>query len=122
MLNDALELLAMSTAGARGPEGGGRAEGGDQAAGSHRRESRPAGGRRGPPAVTSRYPGPVERPDDEARRRRIGIALVVLAIALFIAELVALAFGLLEIAALIFLIFVGGWFALRSYQRRTGRA
>lgn len=64
----------------------------------------------------------MERPDDEARRRRIGIALVVLAIALFIAELVALAFGLLEIAALIFLIFVGGWFALRSYQRRTGRA
>jgi hypothetical protein len=64
----------------------------------------------------------VERPDDEARRRRIGIVLVVLAIALFIAELVALAFGLLEIAALIFVIFVGGWFALRSYQRRTGRA
>jgi hypothetical protein len=64
----------------------------------------------------------VERPDDEARRRRIGIVLVVLAIALFIAELVALAFGLLEIAALIFVIFAGGWFALRSYQRRTGRA
>jgi len=64
----------------------------------------------------------VERHDDEARRRRIGIVLVVLAIALFIAELVALAFGLLEIAALIFVIFVGGWFALRSYQRRTGRA
>ena len=85
-------------------------------------KSRPAGGRRGPPAVTSRYPAPVERHDDEARRRRIGIVLVVLAIALFIAELVALAFGLLEIAALIFVIFVGGWFALRSYQRRTGRA
>ncbi|HVG99604.1 MAG TPA: hypothetical protein VM844_02480 [Miltoncostaeaceae bacterium] len=64
----------------------------------------------------------MERHDDEARRRRIGIVLVVLAIALFIAELVALAFGLLEIAALIFVIFVGGWFALRSYQRRTGRA
>lgn len=59
---------------------------------------------------------------DEARRRRIGIALVGLAIVLFVAELVALAVGLLEVAALIFVIFIGGWFALRSYQRRTGRA
>ena len=109
-------------AGARGHEGGGPAEGGDEAAGAHRRESRPAGGRRGPPAVTSRYPGPVERPDDEARRRRIGIALVVLALLLFVAEMVALALGLLEVAGLIFLVFVGGWFVLRSYQRRTGRA
>jgi hypothetical protein len=64
----------------------------------------------------------VERSADEARRRRIGIALVALAVALFIVELVALAVGLLEIAALIFVIFVGGWFALRSYQRRTGGA
>jgi hypothetical protein len=64
----------------------------------------------------------VERPADEARRRRIAIALVVLAIVLFILELVAIALGLLEVAALIFVIFVGGWFALRSYQRRTGGA
>jgi membrane-bound ClpP family serine protease len=63
----------------------------------------------------------VERPADEARRRRIAIALVVLAVVLFILELVAIALGLLEVAALIFVIFVGGWFALRSYQRRTGR-
>ena len=62
----------------------------------------------------------MERPADDARRRRIGIALVALAIVLFIVELVALAVGLLEVAALIFVIFVGGWFALRSYQRRTG--
>jgi len=60
-------------------------------------------------------------PADEARRRRIGIALVALALALFAVELVALALGQLEIAALIFVIFIGGWFALRSYQRRTGR-
>jgi hypothetical protein len=58
---------------------------------------------------------------DEARRRRIGIALVALAIVLFVVELVALAVGLLELAALIFVIFIAGWFALRSYQRRTGR-
>ena len=64
----------------------------------------------------------MESPADEARRRRIGIALVALAIVLFIVELVALALGALEIAALIFVIFVGGWFALRSYQRRTGGA
>ncbi len=61
----------------------------------------------------------MERPADEARRRRIGIALVALAIVLFIVELVALAFGLIEVAALIFVIFIAGWFALRSYQRRT---
>lgn len=69
-----------------------------------------------------RYPGPVERAPDDARRRRIAIALVALAVVLFILELVAIAVGLLEVAALIFVIFVGGWFALRSYQRRTGGA
>jgi hypothetical protein len=62
----------------------------------------------------------VERTAEEARRRRIAIALAALAIVLFIVEIVALALGLLEVAALIFVIFIGGWFALRSYQRRTG--
>ena len=64
----------------------------------------------------------MERVPDDARRRRIAIALVALAVVLFILELVAIAVGLLEVAALIFVIFVGGWFALRSYQRRTGGA
>jgi hypothetical protein len=64
----------------------------------------------------------VERTADEARRRRIAIALVALAIVLFIVEIVALAVGRLEVAALIFVIFIGGWFALRSYQRRAGGA
>jgi hypothetical protein len=64
----------------------------------------------------------VERTADEARRRRIAIALVALAIVLFIVEIVALAVGLLEVSALIFVIFIGGWFALRSYQRRAGGA
>ena len=62
------------------------------------------------------------KPAEDARRRRIAIALVALAIVLFVLELVALAVGLIEVAALIFVIFIGGWFALRSYQRRTGGA
>lgn len=70
--------------------------------------------------VTSQYPGGVERDADEIRRRRIAMALAALAIVLFVVELVALALGQLEIAALIFVLFIGGWFALRSYQRRTG--
>jgi hypothetical protein len=61
-------------------------------------------------------------PAEDARRKRIAIALVALAILLFVLELVALALGLIEVAALIFVIFIGGWFALRSYQRRTGGA
>jgi hypothetical protein len=64
----------------------------------------------------------VERSPEDARRRRIAIALVAVAIVLFIVEIVALAVGLLEVAALIFVIFIGGWFALRSYQRRAGGA
>lgn len=63
----------------------------------------------------------MERTDEEARRRRIGIVLVIAALLLFAAQMVALALGSLEIAALIFLIFVAGWFVLRSYQRRRER-
>lgn len=58
---------------------------------------------------------------EEARRRRIGIILVVVALLLFAAQMVALALGSLEIAALIFLVFVAGWFVLRSHQRRRER-
>lgn len=64
----------------------------------------------------------MERTADEARRRRIAIVLVAVAIALFIGELAAIALGRLDIAALIFAVFVVGWFVLRSYQRRTGQA
>jgi Flp pilus assembly protein TadB len=63
----------------------------------------------------------VERDADEIRRKRIALGLAVLAMVLFVVELVALALGQLEIAALIFVLFIGGWFWLRSYQRRTGR-
>ena len=78
----------------------------------------PARRRRHAPATLA----PWSAAPDDARRRRIAIALVALAVVLFILELVAIAVGLLEVAALIFVIFVGGWFALRSYQRRTGGA
>ncbi|WP_217924062.1 hypothetical protein [Miltoncostaea oceani] len=56
--------------------------------------------------------------DHDARRRRIGWALVVLALLLFVVQMTALALGSLEVAGLIFLVYVAGWFALRSYQRR----
>ncbi len=62
----------------------------------------------------------MERSPEEARRRRVGIALVAAACALFAVQMVALALGALEVAGLIFLVFVAGWFALRSHQRRTG--
>ena len=59
-------------------------------------------------------------PHDDARRRRIGLMLVAAALLLFVAQIVALALGSLEVAALIFAVFVVGWFVLRSYQRRAG--
>lgn len=59
---------------------------------------------------------------DDRRRRRIAIALIALVVALLAAQLTALALGSLEIAGIIFVVFCAGWFALRSYQRRTGRA
>lgn len=62
----------------------------------------------------------MERTPEQARRRRIGLALVAVAVVLFAAQMVALALGALEISALIFVVFVAGWFVLRSYQRRTG--
>jgi Flp pilus assembly protein TadB len=64
----------------------------------------------------------VEGSRDDLRRRRIAMALAALALVLFVVELVALALGWLEVAALIFVAFIGGWFLLRSYQRRTGGA
>ena len=47
------------------------------------------------------------------------MALAAAALALFAAQMVALALGELEISGLIFLVFVAGWFVLRSYQRRS---
>ncbi len=58
-------------------------------------------------------------PADDRRRRRIGLLLVAAAVLLFIGQIAALALGSLEISGLIFLIFVAGWFILRSYQRRN---
>ncbi len=58
---------------------------------------------------------------DDTRRRRVGLALIALALVLFVAEMVAIALGWIEVAGLIFVVFAAGWFALRSYQKRTGR-
>ena len=63
--------------------------------------------------------GGMERTPEEARRRRIGLILVAAALALFVAEMLALALGSLEVSGLIFLVFVAGWFVLRSRQRRS---
>jgi hypothetical protein len=60
--------------------------------------------------------------DDDARRRRLGILLIAAALLLFVGQMVALALGSLEIAALIFVVFVIGWFVLRSYIRGRERA
>jgi uncharacterized membrane protein YgdD (TMEM256/DUF423 family) len=60
--------------------------------------------------------------EDDARRRRLGIALVVLVLLLFVGQMVALAMGSLEVAAIIFVVFVIGWFALRSYIRGRERS
>jgi Flp pilus assembly protein TadB len=62
----------------------------------------------------------MERTPEEQRRRRVGIILVAAALALFVAQMVALALGSLEVSGLIFLVFVAGWFVLRSRQRRGG--
>ncbi len=63
----------------------------------------------------------MEPSSDDTRRRRIGIILIACALALFVVQMVALALAALEVAALIFVVYGIGWFALRSYQRRTGR-
>jgi len=63
--------------------------------------------------------GGMERTPEDARRRRIVLALVGVVAVLFVAQMVALALGALEVSGLIFLVFVAGWFALRSYQRRS---
>lgn len=63
----------------------------------------------------------MEQSPADIRRRRIGILLIGCALALFVVQMVALALGYLEVAALIFVVYIIGWFALRSYQRRSGR-
>jgi positive regulator of sigma E activity len=60
--------------------------------------------------------------DDEARRRRLGILLIGAVLLLFVGQMVALAIGSLEVAALIFIVFIIGWFVLRSYIRGRERA
>ena len=56
---------------------------------------------------------------ESSPRRTIGIALAALTLALFALQLVSLALGWFEVAAACAAVFVAGWFALRSWQRRT---
>ncbi len=56
---------------------------------------------------------------ESSPRRTIGIALAGLTLALFALQLVSLALGWFEVAAACAAVFVAGWFALRSWQRRT---
>jgi hypothetical protein len=58
---------------------------------------------------------------EDARRRRLGIALIALVAALFVVELIALAVGNLVIAAACAAVFIVGWFVLRAQMRRAGR-
>lgn len=58
---------------------------------------------------------------ESSTRRSIGIALAGLTAALFLVQIAALALGWFEVAAACAALFVGGWFALRSWQRRLAR-
>jgi high-affinity Fe2+/Pb2+ permease len=58
---------------------------------------------------------------DPSTRRTIGMALAGLTGVLFIVQLVALALGRFEIAAVCAALFVVGWFALRSWQKSMAR-
>jgi hypothetical protein len=60
--------------------------------------------------------------DDDARRRRLGILLIALVLLLFVGQMVALALGSLEIATIIFVVFVIGWCLRRSYIRGRERS
>lgn len=59
------------------------------------------------------------RNTDDERRRLIGLILIGAALLLFVIQIAALALGWIEVSGLIFLVYVAGWFALRSYQRRN---
>lgn len=72
--------------------------------------------------IASATLAPMATADDEARRRRLGILLIAAALLLFVGQMVALALGSLEVAGLIFVVFVIGWFVLRSYIRGRERA
>jgi hypothetical protein len=68
-----------------------------------------------------RYRGVVATDEEDARRRRIGIALIALVAALFIVELIALATGAIVVALVCAAALTVGWFVFRSATRRGGR-
>jgi len=58
---------------------------------------------------------------EELRRRRIGIAMITLVVALFVLELIALATGAIVLALVCAAVLTVGWFVFRSFMRRGGR-
>lgn len=58
------------------------------------------------------------REENAARRRRMAVVVLAVVVALFVAQLAALALGWLEVSFAIFVVIIAGWFALRSYQKR----
>jgi hypothetical protein len=56
------------------------------------------------------------------RQRRIGLVLLVLVVALFVVELVALVLGLFVLAVACAAVFTVAWFVMRSMLRDRQRA
>lgn len=53
-----------------------------------------------------------------AMRKRLAVIALVFVVVLFVAQIVTLALGLIEVSWVILVLIVGGWFVLRSYQKR----
>ena len=63
-------------------------------------------------------PNRAERDRNMAMRKRLAAITLVVVLLLFIAQIVTLAMGLIEVSWVILAIIVVGWFVLRSYQKR----
>lgn len=54
-----------------------------------------------------------------ARRRRMALVALGAIAVLFVVQIVALALGYAEVSFLVLAVFMAGWFALRSFQKRN---
>ncbi len=63
-------------------------------------------------------PNRAERDRNMAMRKRLAAITLAVVVLLFIAQIVTLAMGLIEVSWVILAIIVIGWFVLRSYQKR----
>lgn len=70
---------------------------------------------------------PAQPPDVDAttrdanmtRRKRMAYVVLAAIAVLFVVQIVALALGFAEVSFLVLAVFVAGWFALRSFQKRN---